>query len=40
MSNTTNSLEGFFSHLKNSVSVHRGLKLKRKIKLIKYLIVR
>ncbi len=40
MPNTTNSLDGFFSHLKNSVSVHRGLKLKRKIKLIEYLIVR
>jgi len=40
MPNTTNSLDGFFSHLKNSVSVHRGLKLHRKIKLIEYLIAR
>jgi len=40
MPNTTNSLDGFFSHLKNSVSVHRGLRLHRKIKLIEYLIAR
>lgn len=31
---TTNTLEGFFSHLKNRVRAHRGLSLKRKKKLI------
>lgn len=40
MPNTTNSLDGYFSHLKNAVSVHRGLKLRRKTKLIESLIVR
>jgi len=39
MPNTTNSLDGYFSHLKNTVSVHRGLKLRRKTKLIESLIV-
>ena len=39
MPNTTNSLDGYFSHLKNAVSVHRGLKLRRKTKLIESLIV-
>ncbi len=38
--NTTNSLDGFFSHLKTSVSIHRGLKISKKSKLIEYLIVR
>lgn len=32
--NTTNSLDGFFSHLKELVKIHRGLKLERKIKMI------
>ena len=40
MPNTTNSLDGFFSHLKDGVRIHRGLKLGRKMKLIEYLIVR
>jgi len=39
MPNTTNSLDGYFSHLKNAVSVHRGLKLHRKTKVIESLIV-
>lgn len=34
MSNTTNSLDSFFGHLKDAVRVHRGLKLHRKTKLI------
>ena len=33
MPNTTNSLDGFFGHLKDAVSIHRGLKLQRKTKL-------
>lgn len=32
--NTTNSLDGTFSHLKDLLRIHRGLKLKRKLKLI------
>ncbi|MBU1130916.1 hypothetical protein KJ840_02175 [Patescibacteria group bacterium] len=32
--NTTNSLDGTFSHLKNMLGIHRGLKAKRKLKLI------
>lgn len=32
--NTTNSLEGTFSHLKELVNIHRGLSLKMKIKII------
>ena len=32
--NTTNSLEGTFSHIKDKIRVHRGLKLQRKKKLI------
>jgi hypothetical protein len=40
MPNTTNSLDSFFGHLKDAVSIHRGLKLHRKTKLIEYLIVR
>lgn len=39
MPNTTNSLDGYFSHLKNAVSVHRGLRLWRKTKVIESLIV-
>lgn len=39
MPNTTNALDGYFSHLKNAVSIHRGLKLHRKTKLIESLIV-
>lgn len=31
--NTTNSLDGAFSHLKDLLRIHRGLRLKRKIKL-------
>lgn len=38
MPNTTNTLDGFFSHLKDKVRLHRGLRLKRKKRLIKYLI--
>ena len=40
MPNTTNSLDSFFGHLKDAVSIHRGLKLHRKTKLIEHLIVR
>lgn len=36
--NTTNSLEGTFSNLKNKVRVHAGLKTHRKIKLINELL--
>lgn len=32
--NTTNSLDGSFSHLKDMLRIHRGLKKKRKLKLI------
>ena len=38
MPNTTNSLEGIFSNLKNKVRVHAGLKKHRKIKLINELL--
>jgi len=38
--NTTNSLDGSFAHLKDSLRVHRGLKRKRKIRLIESLIWR
>ena len=34
ISNTTNSLDGFFSHLKSKLSVHRGLKKDRRYKVI------
>lgn len=34
MPNTTNSLDGSFAHVKDKVRLHRGLKLKRKMKLI------
>lgn len=40
MPNTTNSADGYFSHLKDKVRVHRGLKKDRKHRLIMYLIVR
>lgn len=40
MPNTTNSLEGIFSNLKNKVRVHAGLKAHRKIKLINELIAK
>jgi hypothetical protein len=36
--NTTNGIEALFSHLKQRVSLHRGLKKRRKIKLITYLL--
>jgi hypothetical protein len=38
--NTTNLLDGFFSHLKNALRVHRGLNIKRKIKIIETIIWR
>jgi len=38
--NTTNLLDGFFSHLKDTLRVHRGLKIKRKIKIIETIIWR
>lgn len=37
--NTTNSLDGFFSHLKDKIRVHRGLKKQRKMKLISELLL-
>lgn len=40
MPNTTNSIDGFFAHLKDKVRLHRGLRLKRKKRLIRYLIER
>lgn len=36
--NTTNSLEGTFTHIKDKVRLHRGLKLHRKQKLIEALL--
>jgi len=33
--NTTNSLDGFFSKLKNLLNIHRGLSPKRRLKLIR-----
>jgi len=39
MPNTTNSIDGYFSYLKGAVSIHRGLKLHRKTKVIESLIV-
>jgi hypothetical protein len=38
--NTTNSLEGVFSHIKSKVRAHCGLKLDRKMKLIEQLLLR
>ena len=32
--NTTNSLDGSFSHLKDMIRIHRGLKQKQKLKMI------
>jgi hypothetical protein len=34
--NTTNGIEGFFSHLKNHLDLHRGLTLKHRIDFIKW----
>lgn len=36
--NTTNGIEGFFSHLKNHLDLHRGLSLKHRINFIKWYI--
>lgn len=36
--NTTNSLEGFFTHIKSKIHVHSGLKTERKQKLISELL--
>ncbi len=36
--NTTNSLEGFFTHMKKKIHVHPGLKIERKQKLISELL--
>ena len=33
---TTNGIEGFFSHLKNHLDLHRGLTLKHRIDFIKW----
>lgn len=38
MPNTTNALEGNFSHLKEKIRLHRGLKKSRKLKLINQLL--
>ena len=38
--NTTNLLDGFLSHLKDALRVHRGLNIKRKIKIIETIIWR
>lgn len=38
--NTTNSLDGSFTQIKNKVRIHRGLKLKRKQKLIEELLTK
>jgi len=35
---TTNGIEGFFSHLKNYLDIHRGLTLKHRIDFIKWYI--
>ena len=34
--NTTNGIEGFFSHLKNHLDLHRGLTVKHRIDFIKW----
>lgn len=34
--NTTNGIEGFFSHLKNHLDLHRGLTIKHRINFIKW----
>lgn len=36
--NTTNALDGSFSHLKEKIRLHRGLKISRKLKLINQLL--
>lgn len=36
--NTTNGIEGFFSHLKNHLDLHRGLTIKSRINFIKWYI--
>jgi hypothetical protein len=36
--NTTNGLEGFFSHLKNHLDLHRGLTVKNRINFIRWYI--
>lgn len=36
--NTTNGIEGFFSHLKNHLDIHRGLTVKHRINFIKWYI--
>lgn len=36
--NTTNGIEGFFSHLKNHLNIHRGLTLENRINFIKWYI--
>lgn len=38
MPNTTNSLDGFFCHLKSKVNIHRGLRIDRKKKIIEELL--
>ena len=35
---TTNGIEGFFSHLKNHLDIHRGLTIKNRINFIKWYI--
>lgn len=35
---TTNGIEGYFSHLKNHLDLHRGLTLKNRINFIKWYI--
>jgi transposase-like protein len=36
--NTTNKLEGLFAHLKEKVKIHRGLRLDRKKKMIRFIL--
>jgi hypothetical protein len=36
--NTTNGIEGFFSHLKNHLDLHRGLTINNRINFIKWYI--
>ena len=36
--NTTNKLEGLFSHLKERVKIHRGLRVDRKKKMIRFIL--
>jgi len=36
--NTTNGIEGYFSHLKNHLDIHRGMTLKNRINFIKWYI--